>query len=139
VQNNKLTPGNIVILVAGIVMLIASFLDFYEFGPVSASSWDRDTFLFGIATLPVLFGLIMAAHVALTAFASVNLPDRPLTFTWDQVHIALGFQSTIMMIAFLLRDKGFLDFGIGFWLMLLSAIALLVGAIMRQRETAPHF
>ena len=138
-QNSKLTPGNLVIIIAGVVILIASFLDFYEVSDIGFSAWDSDANLLGVATLPALFGLLMAAHVAATAFANVNLPDRVLTLTWDQVHIALGFQATIMMIAFLVRDNGFFDFGIGFWLMLLASIALLVGAIMRQRETAPHF
>ena len=142
-QNSKLTPGNLVILVAGVVVLIGSFLDFYkiDFGPVSTSdsAWSSDLALFPIATLPAIFGVIMALHVALSAFANVNLPDRVLGLTWDQVHVALGFQSAIMMFLFLFRDKLGFDFGIGFFLMLLASIALLVGAIMRQRETAPHF
>ena len=61
----------------------------------------------------------------------MSLPDKLLGLSWDQVHLALGFQATLMMLAFLIRSKGGFDFGIGFWLMLLSAIALLVGAIIR--------
>jgi hypothetical protein len=139
VQNSKLTPANIVILAAGVVIFIASFLGFYKFAGHSFSAWSTDLWLFGVATLPVLFGVIMAAHVALTAFANVNLPDRVLGLSWDQIHVALGFQSTIMMLAFFVRDKSTLSFGIGFYLMLLAAIALLVGAVMRQREAAPAF
>jgi hypothetical protein len=143
VQNSKLTPGNLVILVAGVVMLIASFLDFYQFELLGVSegfsAWNSDVFLFGVATLIVLIGVIQAVQVALSAFANVSLPDRLLGLTWDQVHVALGFQATIMMVAFLVRDKSGLDFGIGFWLMLLAAIALLVGAVMRQREGSPAF
>jgi hypothetical protein len=138
----KLTPANIVILAAGAVMLIASFLSFYEFslsiGSASSSTsfnaWSGgDGFgVFGIATVIVLCGVVMAAQIAVETFAGgVNLPDKPLGLTWDQVHLALGFQAALMMLAFLIRSKGPLDFGIGFWLMLLSGIALLVGAIMR--------
>jgi hypothetical protein len=54
-----------------------------------------------------------------------------LGLSWDQVHLALGFQAALMMLAFLIRSKGPLSFGIGFWFMLLAGIALLVGAIMR--------
>jgi hypothetical protein len=143
VQNNKLSPGNLVILVAGVVMVLASFLAFYKISAggfsKSYNAWDSGINLFGIATLPALLGAIMAVHVALTTFANVNLPDRIFSFTWDQIHIALGFQATIMMVMFLFRDKSILDFGIGFYLMLLAAIALLVGAVMRQREGAPAF
>jgi hypothetical protein len=140
VQNSKLTPANIVILAAGVVMLIASFLAFYKVSFLghsqSYSAWSTDIGLFGIALLPMLFGVIMAVHVALTAFANVNLPARPLGFTWNQVHLALAVQSLIMMLCFLVRDKSILDFGIGFWLLLLGSIALVVGAVMREREGA---
>jgi hypothetical protein len=144
VQNRKLSPGNIVIVVSGAVMLIASFLTFYKFdvpaglpGDTSFSAWDSDLALFGVATLVVLLGVVMALQVVLTNFANVSLPDRVLGLSWDQVHVALGFQATIMMLAFLVRDKLGLDFGVGFWLMLIAAIGLLVGAIMRTREGAP--
>jgi hypothetical protein len=144
VQNRKLSPGNIVIVVSGAVMLIASFLAFYKFnvpagfpGDTSFNAWDSNLGLFGVATVVVLLGVVMALQVVLTNFANVSLPDRVLGLSWDQIHVALGFQATIMMLAFLVRDKLGLDFGIGFWLMLIAAIALLVGAIMRTREGAP--
>ncbi len=138
----KLSPGGIVILVSGVVMLVGSFLPFYKvtFGrTVSWSSWSSSTnlFLFPLTTLIVLFGVLMAAEVAVAAFASnVNLPDRVLGFTWNQIHLLLAFQATVMMIAYLIRNKGGLDWGIGFWLMLFAAIGLLVGAILRAREPA---
>jgi hypothetical protein len=138
VNQTKLSPANIVILAAGVVMLVGSFLDFYtlsRFGlSYSASAWSgaHGFGVFGIATVIVLCGVVMAAQVGVAGFASgVTLPDKLLGLSWDQVHLALGFQATIMMIAFLIRSKALFDFGIGFWLMLLSAIALLVGAIMR--------
>jgi hypothetical protein len=141
----KLSPANIVILAAGVVILIGSFLDFYKAKSVSiggftvhvsggGSAWSSGAFL--IATLPAILGIVMAVHVALTTFADVGLPDRVLGLTWNQIHVALGFQAAIMMLAFLIRDKGPLDFGIGFWLMLIAAIGLLVGAILRMREPA---
>jgi hypothetical protein len=142
VNQTKLSPANIVILAAGAVMLIASFLGFYKYsapiehiagitigGSTSYSAWSRGGFL--IATLPALIGILMATQVALVAFANTNLPDKVLGLSWDQIHLVLGFQAALMMIAFLIRSKGGLDFGIGFWLMLLSGVALLVGAIMR--------
>ena len=77
----------------------------------------------------------MAAQVALVAFApGVNLPDRVLGFTWTQIHLVLGFQATIMMLAFLIQSTSPSDKGIGLFLMLLAAIALLVGAVLRMQE-----
>ena len=142
-MKTRLAPANIVILGAGVVMLLGSFLSFYEFSisiagfsrSDSFSAWgSADSFgVFGIATVVVLCGVVMAAQVAIEAFArGVRLPAKVLGLTWDQVHLALGFQAAVMMVAFLIRAKpSVLEFGIGFWFMLLSGIALLFGAIMR--------
>jgi hypothetical protein len=59
------------------------------------------------------------------------MPSRLLGFTWDQLHFALGFQAALLMVTFLVRDKGALGFGVGFWCMLAGAAALFVGAVMR--------
>jgi hypothetical protein len=135
-----------VILAAGVIMLIASFLAFYSVSRAEAvllfegrDSWNawsttKNLLLFPISTLVALFGAAMAAHVVLSVFASVDLPERPLGFTWDQVHLVLGFNATVLMFAYLVLDKRVLDWGFGFWLMLLSAIGLLVGAVIRSLE-----
>jgi hypothetical protein len=146
-MDNKptLTPGNIVILVAGAVILIGSFLDFYKAKTITVAgftlragggnAWSTGAFL--IVTLPALLGLIMAVHVAVSTFATgVRFPDRVLGLTWDQIHLVLGFQAAVMMLAYLIRSHSGVDFGTGFWLMFLAAIALLVGAIMRTRDAA---
>jgi hypothetical protein len=142
VSNTKLSPPNIVILAAGVVMLIGSFLSFYSYSfsgfgvhrsqTFSAWSGANGFGIFGIATVIVLCGVVMAAQVGVSTFATgVTLPEKVLGLSWDQIHLALGFQATIMMLAFLIRSRGGATLGIGFWFMMLSAIALLVGAIMR--------
>jgi hypothetical protein len=133
----KISTASLVILVAGAVMLIASFLTFDKvtFGSFNKSfnAWSSGNFL--IATIPALLGVVMAAHVALETYApQVSMPDRVLGFTWTQVHVILAVQSTIMMLAFLIQVVSPLERGIGLFLMLLSAIGLLVGALMRMRE-----
>ncbi len=144
----KLSTANLVILVAGVVILIASFLDFYKSkgsvtvngitfhvsASVGGNAWSTGAFL--IATIPALIGVVMAAQVAVAAFASgVKLPEKVLGLSWTQIHLVLGFQATIMMLAFLIRSTGGVDKGIGLFLMLIAAIALLVGAVLRMRET----
>lgn len=142
----KLSTANLVILIAGVVMLISSFLAFNKFstpsatigsihigGTVSRNAWSSGYFL--IATIPALIGIVMAAHVAVVAFASgVKLPDTVLGLTWNQIHLVLAFQATIMMVAFLIQSTSPLDKGIGLFGMLIAAIGLLVGAILRSRE-----
>ena len=46
---------------------------------------------FLIATIPALIGIVMAAQVAVAAFApQVKLPDQVLGLTWTQIHLVLG-------------------------------------------------
>jgi hypothetical protein len=150
VRNSKLTPGNLTILIAGVVIVLASLLPFYKLstpsvtfgnlhvgGTINYNAWSGSpVFLFGVASLPVLFGFVMALHVALTSFANVNLPPRILGFNWNQIHLVLGLQCVITMLVFLIRDKSSLSYGVGFAIMLVASVALLVGAIMRSREPA---
>ena len=55
----------------------------------------------------MLCGVVMAAQVGIASFAGgVSLPDQVLGLSWDQIHLALGFQAAVMMLAFLIRSKG---------------------------------
>jgi hypothetical protein len=120
------TTSELIIMIAGAVMLVASFLHFAG----DTSAWGR--YLFPIATLLPLYGVIMAAQIAFTKFASVDLPDRLVGFTWEQVHLVLGLMAGLMAIAWLFTDLG--DKQIGEWLEVIGGIALAVGAVMMQRE-----
>jgi hypothetical protein len=138
----KVTPANVVIMVSGAVIFIASFLAFfkpYELAPgfflPSQSAWDRGRFV--IVTLPALLGLLMAGQVVIvTFFRGVAMPSRLLGMTWAQVHLALGFQALVMMLAFLIQDVGEFEHGTGFWLMLIAAIGLFLGGLMKMRSPA---
>ena len=130
---NRPTPGEITILASGAVALIFSFFDFYTLGDAGASVWSSG--LFPLATLMAVFVMVMGLQVALARFTRLTLPSRPLGFTWEQVHLVLGFFATLYAVAFLLNDRGFgTDFGIGFWAILVASIASLVGAVLLGRE-----
>jgi hypothetical protein len=120
------TPAEIVIMAAGAVMLIFSFLHFAG----DTSTWG--TGLFPIATLLPVYGVIMALQVVLTKFAGVSLLDSVIGFTWEQIHLALGAMAGLMAIGWLFTDTG--DKQIGEWFEILGGIALVVGAVMLQRE-----
>ncbi len=120
------TPGEIVIMAAGAVMLVFSFFNFAS----DTSAWGSG--IFPVATLLALYGLIMAAQIALTRFGGANLPSRILGFTWEQVHLALGIMAGLMALGFLLTD--ITDKQIGLWFEVLGGLALAVGAVMLQRE-----
>ncbi len=139
----KLTPARIVILAAGALTLVGSFLPFWKWdygnfsgfgggGSVSFSAWSGDA-LFAISIVPMLLGLVMALQVALSAFTATTLPDRILGLGWLQIHLVCGLTAALMMIAFLIQDTG-ADRGIGMILMLLGGIGLAVGAVLLGRE-----
>jgi hypothetical protein len=135
--NGRLSTSGIVSVAAGAVLLGASFLLVFE----SDSAWSSGSF--PLLTLPAILGVVMAAQVLVSAFANgVKLPDRVLEFSWTQVHVALGIWAALMMVCFLVGEAGVSargasispSKGIGFWLMLLGAIGLAVGAVMRTQE-----
>ena len=131
------TPGEITIMAAGAVTLIGSFLDFYK-APGgfsgSVSSWGSG--LFPVTTIIVVSVVAMGVLVTLTKFAKVHFPSQVLGFTWDQIYLVVGFFSALYALAWLIKSNGGLDFGIGFWLVLIGALASFVGAILLQREHA---
>jgi hypothetical protein len=147
-MNKKPTTGGIVIVIAGAIVFLASFFAFYTFkaprvtfgattigGTANYSAWNKAA-LFPVSAIPAWIGLIMAVQVAATAWGGLRTPDRILGFTWPQIHVVLGFQAALLMLAYLIRDNSVLDFGFGFWLMLLGSIGLAVGGVMLTREGA---
>ena len=120
------TPAEIVIMAAGAVMLIFSFLHFAG----DTSAWGSH--LFPIATLLPLYGVVMALQIVLTKFAGVSLSHSVIGFTWEQIHLALGVMAGLMAIGWLFTDLG--DKQVGEWFEILGGIALVVGAVMLQRE-----
>jgi amino acid transporter len=125
--NNKVSVPQIIILASGGVMLIASFLDFFS----GESAWSAGL----VFVLAAFLGIAMAVVVALQAFANVKLPERVLTLSWVQIHLALAIYAALLMIGWLLlKVPGSVDRGIGFWLMFLAAAGLVVGAVMNRQE-----
>jgi len=133
--DNKVTPGEIVVMAAGAVGIIATFLPFADpdFGD-SVSAWNGDFFgLFPVATLIGIYVLIAGALVALTKFANVQI-GNVLGFSLVQIVLVLGLFATIQALAYLMTEFSGIDRGIGYWLLLLSAIASLVGAVLLRNE-----
>ncbi len=99
-MDNKVTPGEIVVMAAGAVGIIATFLPFADpdFGD-SVSAWNGDFFgLFPVATLIGIYVLIAGALVALTKFANVQI-GNVLGFSLVQIVLVLGLFATIQALA----------------------------------------
>jgi hypothetical protein len=128
-------PSEIVIMVSGLVALISAFLAWVS-APEGLGS-DANAFdegLFPIALYIPLIGLAMGLQIALSKFANVSFPERILSFTWTQIHLALGFFAVLLGLGYLIMDTGFGDKGIGMWLAILASIGLVVGAVLLNNE-----
>lgn len=132
------TRGETVILAGGIVTIVASFFAFYNAGNATVTAWDN--LLSPIGAYPVFAGGFSAAVVALRRFAGATLSVRVGGFTWEQVHLLLGLFAVLIMGGYFWQGAfPGTDFGFGFWAMLGGSIALLVGAVMFNREHAGPF
>jgi hypothetical protein len=129
--DNKVTPGEIVVMAAGALGLISAFLPFYKNGE-SVTTFDEG--LFPVATLIALFVVAAAVLVALVKFANMNLSAGVLGFGFLQLLLALGFFAAILAIAFLIAEKGGADFGFGYFLLLIAGVGSVVGAVLMRNE-----
>jgi len=124
-------PSEIVIMASGAVAFIFSFFDWFGEGVFSINGWDSDL-TFPLGSYIAIFGLVMAVQIALTRFANVDMPDRVLGFTWPQIHLVLAVFAGLLAIGWLIISE---DAKFGFWLTLLGAVGLVVGAFMLHSES----
>jgi hypothetical protein len=133
---NKVTPGEIAVIAGGAVCLVFSFLPFYSgnLGLSNRNAWNAG--LFPVATLIVVFAVAAAVLVLLVRFANVSYPAAGfLGFSLNTLLVALTFFAAILAVAFLVVDRGVAyDLGIGYWFVLIGAVASLVGAIIMMNE-----
>lgn len=144
--NLKLTPGEILIAAGALVTLIFSFFNFFSAPSVSVNVGGRSissggggisawgSALFPIATIIVIFCVVMGLQVVLTKVANVDLGPGIAGLSWTQVHLALGFFAFLDALAFLVVKKGGLGIGVGLIFILIGSGACLAGAILLGRE-----
>ena len=130
-------PSSWMLMGGGLVLLISTFLDWvsvsaggFDFGE---NAWDTDFFgLLGIFC--ALIGLAVGGGVAARTFGNVNLPERMLGFTSEQLHLILGVEALLITVGLVFRG----DVGIGLWLGLIAAVVITAGAYMDVNAGAPE-
>lgn len=135
---DNLKPSQIIVLVSGAVLLVASFLDVYKDGD---NAWGD----FGVYTWPAILGVIVAGGLAAVVFGNVNLPERILTFSVRQLFVVLAFGAALIQVGVVLsilllsppEGADGPSVAIGGWLGLLAAIGLVVGAVMELQDDSP--
>jgi hypothetical protein len=127
---NELALGEKIILIAGSVLLLDSFLPWYSvdfgFASVSRNGWQSPGALFSL--LAVLLGVAMAAQIGVSRFTTTTLPDNLGGMAWPQVHMIAGIASLALVVIKFLNENEFTSFG--FYLGFLAAGALCFGGVM---------
>ncbi len=131
-KRGKLTTGEIVIVAAGAVDLLFSFFPWYTLGSNHVGAWG--TTLFPLATLVPILGTLMMVQVLLDRLSVVALPSRVGDFTWEQLHLVAAVSAAVIVFCYLLVNRGGLSLGFGFYVDLLAAMGLVVGAVLIRRE-----
>lgn len=127
----KMGLGEKIILIAGPLLFIDSFLPWYDvdlgpFGSITRSGWESPGAIWSI--LAMLLGLAMAAAVAVTRFTSMQMPALPQGVTWGRLYLGGGAAAALLVLIKLLNESSSLGFG--FYLGILLAAALAAGGFL---------
>ncbi len=143
-QRGRVSPGELLIVVGALVALVGSLLPFYEIESFSLvdtidfTLWSRDfPLLFPVATLILVYALAAAFSVAVARLDTGPAAGGMLGFRASQLSLAASAGAALLALAFLVQDKGALapgaasiDFGLGYYLLLVACVASTVGAVL---------
>ena len=134
-QFQKLGLGEKIILIAGPLLFIDSFLPWYDvdlgpFGSVSRTAWQSPGALWSM--LAVFIGLVMTGLVAAVRLGNVKLPEMPQGVTWGRIMLGLGGAACCFVVLKLISESSFLGFG--FYIGIILVIALAAGGFLTFQE-----
>lgn len=130
-----LSLGEKLILPAGIVLLISSFLPWYSidlgpFGDVSRNGWQSPGAIWSI--IAVFIGLGLSAVVAMKTFSTVELPNDVGGQSWGRINLGGAALALLALIIKFLNESSYLSFG--FFLGFIAVLALVAGAFLMFRD-----
>lgn len=132
----RLTLGQAIVIVTGVLLFIWGFLPWYSDAGGSANAWSTETIpgLLLTATWVPILSLAIVVFIAIKVFGN-GFPDTVLGFTWAQLSIVVGFIDVLISLGFLVANRslgslGSLDLGPGLILSFITALVLLGGALL---------
>lgn len=139
---NKLSNGDRVVAVAGIVFLISMFFPWWgiELGAGFGDYTQNGTDYFLTGWLPLLIVIAMVGQIAISRFTTSELPKLPIP--WSQVHVIAGGVVAVLLILRLAITSsdvpGPVDVDLerewGLYIATLAAIAVGVGGFLKFQE-----
>ncbi|MEO6196526.1 MAG: hypothetical protein ABIP58_00290 [Dehalococcoidia bacterium] len=133
----KMGLGEKIILIAAPLLLIDSFLPWYDVdfgvGSITRSGWESPGALWSM--LAVILSLVAFGKVALSSFTSMQIPSdfgNP-NITWGRIHLGLGGASALFILFKLLNESSFLGFGFYIGIVLVAVLAA-GGYLIFQQE-----
>lgn len=143
-QFRNMSLGEKIILIAGPLLLIASFLPWYsvdicgDFGDIAGidctvtrSGWQSPGALWSI--LAVLIGVVLAGLVAATRLFNVQMPALPEGVTWARIYLGGAVLAGIFILLKLVNESSHLGFGFFIGIVLVGAL-IAGGFLMFQEE-----
>ncbi|MGZ8734750.1 MAG: hypothetical protein ACXW1M_06145 [Acidimicrobiia bacterium] len=138
------TPAEWVMVGAGSVVVVASFLPWYRLpvsvlldgtSPRTSSAWSRG---FAPTTLlPVVFALAVALPIVLARLADLHLPKRIAGMQCAQLRTVLAVGAALLALTEVATNRMYgpvsLARGPGLWLTLLGSFTLLAGALIDRK------
>jgi hypothetical protein len=126
------TLGRLMILASGAVALVGSLLPFYRFDSgARLTVWQRG--LFPTATLIAIVCILASLEIVVSILTGRQLPSPALSFTWEQINLAIGCFATVVTLAYLLQYRAGGRLGTGYFMLLGASLGTLTGAILSER------
>ncbi|MEA2717959.1 MAG: hypothetical protein QOI56_1698 [Actinomycetota bacterium] len=133
---NKLTQGERIVLIAGVLLIIDLLvLPWHKISlggliDVNRTGVQSPNAFYGV--LALLLTLVMVGVIIASKLAGAKLPDLPVT--WGQVHLIAGILVFALLLLKLIVETNFLGFGAYLGLLLGAAVAF--GGFSINKETA---
>lgn len=141
----KLTLGQAIVLVTGVLLFVWGFLPWYSDAGGSANAWSTETIpgLLLTATWVPLLSLAIVVFVAIKVFGN-GFPDKILGFTWTQLSMVVGLFDVLITLGFLVANRslgslGSLNLGAGLILSFITSLVLLGGAVLDYLEKGTDY
>ena len=139
----KLTPGEIVIAVCGILIFFVGLIfDWFgidvKIAGQTFAAYDEGGFGNFWTLIAILLGVIMAIHIIVDKLTGVEMPERIGNLGWGHFYVIGGVIATLFVLIALVigvEENGVdLDPQIGAWLGLILSVGLLVGGVLVAKE-----